>query len=198
MNIKKGGEVIYNPPFTLPITHPLRFLPTRLTDRDEFKVEVGLLLKQEANVGIRLMFEPEHERDFDWDNDDIFVGVHLRWHFAYGPSREISVHEKYNGQFQPGETITPEAHWPDLKVGEKFLVIIVKGKECFEVYTVLGKDIYAQFYIEKPYMHRFCPLPRRENRMLSDPKKLRVVVNEDNPYSGDVQVDSITWFPTNR
>ncbi|XP_068210843.1 uncharacterized protein [Palaemon carinicauda] len=195
--LEKGQEIFYKPPNVAlgePVPHPLRILPTELTDQDDFSIELILKTNEVANVGIRLMFEPEKGHEFDWDNDDLFLGVHLRWYFDYGNSREISLHDKYDGSFRAGEVITPASHWPDIKVGEKFGVSIVKKQNCFNVVIIIGKDLYVQEQAEEPYVHKFCPRPRRTSKMMADPKKLWLVVNEDRPGRGQLEVHNLIWY----
>lgn len=199
--LEKGQEIFYVPPNVAlgePVPHPLRILPTTLTDQDDFSVEVILKTNEEANVGIRLMFEPEEGRDLDWDNDDVFFGIHLRWHFDYGNDREISLHDRYDGSFRAGEVITPASHWPNIKVGEKFGVSIVRKKNCFSAIVIIGKDLYVQEQPEEPFVHTFCPRPRRTSKMIAEPKKLWLVVNEDRQHTGQVEVHNLIWYQNEK
>ncbi|XP_064101447.1 uncharacterized protein LOC135212050 [Macrobrachium nipponense] len=198
--LEKGEEIFYVPPNAAlgePVPHPLRILPTTLTDKEDFSIEVIVKTNEEANVGIRLMFEPEEGRDLDWDNDDIFFGIDLRWHNDHGNDREISLHDRYDGDFAR-EVITPASHWPNINVGEKFCVSIAKKKNCFSAIVIMGKDLYVQEQPEEPFVHTFCPKPRRTSKMIADPKKLWLVVHENRQHTGQVEVHNLIWYRNDK
>ncbi|XP_042887398.1 uncharacterized protein LOC122263133 [Penaeus japonicus] len=194
--LQHGASQVYDPTRNRPAPHPLRSLSTSLTQDDDFAVEVILSLETEANVGFRLMWEPEDGDIFDWNQDDIFFSLHLR-RFHPDNDKEVVMNDKYDGRWTPEASRTSSEHWPPIQPGQKFEVIVMKNGPCFHVMVLAGEDIYVQIPKPMGYTHTFCPKPRRQARISQwESRPLRIVVNEDSHGSGELRVHAITWYPT--
>ncbi|XP_050710405.1 uncharacterized protein LOC126995161 [Eriocheir sinensis] len=101
--IGKGavGSPYIPSPFPLPPPQPeyLFIFPSNLTCDDKFTVQMTVIPTAEANVGFRLHFAPPDGEPLDFENGDLFFSFHLRWHFDYGPSKEIAFNDRYNGEW---------------------------------------------------------------------------------------------------
>ncbi|XP_047483510.1 uncharacterized protein LOC125035277 [Penaeus chinensis] len=193
--MQHGVAQVYSPLHDASAPHPLRSLTTSLTQDQDFAVEVILSLTTEANVGFRLMWEPEGGAAFDWAQDDILFGLHLR-RFHYDGDREVVMDDKYDGEWTPDAAFVPSEHWPDIKPGRKFKIIVMKKGSCFMALILSGEDIYVQLPKPMGYTYRFCPKPRRQAKVSEwAARPLRVVLNEDNPGRGEVRVHALTWYP---
>ncbi|ROT77180.1 hypothetical protein C7M84_004209 [Penaeus vannamei] len=159
-----------------------------LTQDQDFTIEAILSLTTEANVGFRLMWD--HDGAFDWDQDDIFFSLHLR-RFHPDNDREVVMNDKYDGRWTSDATFVSSEYWPDIKPGQKFEVIVTKKGSCFVVLIWPGEDIYVQLPKPMGYTYRFCPKVSEWGG-----RPLRIVLNEDNPFSGEVRVHALTWYPT--
>ncbi|PYZ99251.1 hypothetical protein A6K26_010230 [Gammaproteobacteria bacterium 2W06] len=192
--LRHGAAQVYDPLRDDQTPHPLRALTTSLTQDQDFTIEAILSLTTEANVGFRLMWD--HDGAFDWDQDDIFFSLHLR-RFHPDNDREVVMNDKYDGRWTSDATFVSSEYWPDIKPGQKFEVIVTKKGSCFVVLIWPGEDIYVQLPKPMGYTYRFCPKSRRQAKVSEwGGRPLRIVLNEDNPFSGEVRVHALTWYPT--
>ncbi|KAK4303484.1 hypothetical protein Pmani_024493 [Petrolisthes manimaculis] len=195
-----GEAVFYNPPAALPAPHPLQLHTTRLTDQDDYTVEITLKLNAEANIGLRMMYEPEEGHEFDWNHDDIPIAAHFRWHFKYGADREVVLTNRKGGEWSSNEYYSGTEKWPNLVVGEKFSLILVKRGRCVQLHVMKGADMYFQIPKLEPSFNYciqvdlLCNI-KRESKMAQLPRQLQVVVNEDEQGAGEVEVLGIAWYP---
>lgn len=174
---------------------PPKFLfvyPSELTADMMFQVQAVVRTTAEANVGFCLYYAPEEGDQLDFDTGDILVGVHMRWHFDYGNSREIVLNERYNGVWSRPEVVVMSGDtWPDFQVGEKFLIAVSKLGPCFQTLVFLGRDMHVNKPFTGPQATIYCP----KNPRTGDPRKLWLAVNEDKLGANEVIVHWLTWFP---
>ncbi|XP_071520349.1 uncharacterized protein [Panulirus ornatus] len=197
-NVANGGLVVYSPSGGAAAPHPLQEVRTDLLARDDFTVEVEMKLREEASVGLRLMYVRE-DQAFNWEEDDILVSVLLRWHFEHGNSRELVMNNKYDGVWGPNEVIAGGKKWPSLVVGEKFVLVLKKNRECFYLHVKTGAERY-QIQLSYFHFHVFCPTlqPTEAVRKEQSQQRLMVVVDEQHVRSGELEVHSIKWYPTSH
>ncbi|KAG7167155.1 Low affinity immunoglobulin epsilon Fc receptor-like [Homarus americanus] len=147
-----------------------------------------------SSVSLRLMYEPEEGHDFNWKEDDILLSVHLQWHPELGNSGEVVINDKHSRNWGSVPTVVRGNKWPNLTVGEKFSLSVIKNKKCFKIVLLLGEERFLMIpFPLSAYV--FCPQARRQSKMEQQPRKLRVVVNEFHPGAGDLDLYSIMWYP---
>ncbi|XP_050707780.1 uncharacterized protein LOC126992996 [Eriocheir sinensis] len=193
--IGKGavGSPYIPSPFPLPPPQPeyLFIFPSNLTCDDKFTVQMTVIPTAEANVGFRLHFAPPDGEPLDFENGDLFFSFHLRWHFDYGPSKEIAFNDRYNGEWSRPEVTVGGNLWPNVTAGERFIVSTSKAGPCFVTFVILGDDMHLAVPIAmEPLV--FCP----KVPVTGDPRKLWLTVNEDKQGAKEVIVQWVTWMPS--
>ncbi|XP_042225792.1 uncharacterized protein LOC121868863 isoform X2 [Homarus americanus] len=124
--ICQGKAVFFHAPGDLPALHPLQDLSVGFTDQENFSLSSIMKLNEKADVSLRLMYEPEEGHDFNWKEDDILLSVHLQWHPELGNSGEVVINDKHSRNWGSVPTVVRGNKWPNLTVGEKFSLSVIK------------------------------------------------------------------------